>query len=175
MNNKIEQGFSEKSLITLLLLLAVILGLVLLTKDSTKEGLARENNNSTQTKPSEVNGDLTDEQKVLRYNPKDGSGAESSQVFLSLVNKLAVTKNELEIRDCVSSPTVLKVKFGSGFIVNNKGKSDINFGILDERVLVRAGEKKEVVANYKNGTGIYGYGCDDPSLNRSVGILVITQ
>ena len=100
---------------------------------------------------------------------------EQLDTFSDLVAINAIPGDTVVIKDCTASPIVLKIKYGSTFTVDNKGTTDIHFGVNDERTLVKAGSSSKIKASYKNGPGIYGYGCDDVTLNRSIGLLLLTQ
>lgn len=175
-NNSVSSPSSEKVLIIVLLIVALGLGVAIYSKRDKTDVKPSQNSGVTENSNEIAVGEnLTDEEKVLLYSPGVENKEEEAQVFFGLVNKLAVAGNKIVINDCNAVPVVLKIGFNSTFTVENVGKKDINFGIGDEKVMVRAGQSQNIKASYKNGPGVYGYGCDDPTLNRSVGMLLITE
>lgn len=175
-NNKNKTPSIEKVLLAVLLVVAIGLGFAIYSKEKKTQVKESVNLNmvSASTRTESTEG-LTDEEKILFYSPAGEDQEKRAEVFFGLVNKLAVEGNKIVINDCRAVPVVLKIIFGSIFTVENIGQKDINFGIGDEKVLVKAGQSQKVKADYKNGVGVYGYGCGDPTLNRSVGMLLITD
>lgn len=175
----IQEFFKSQGIITLLVIVALILGVSIYFKNKTNIQPVSEINNSntprSSTEVSPANENLTAEEKILFYNPGEGASEEAFDKFFNQVNESAVEGNKVVIKDCVASPLVLKIKEGSTLTVDNQGTVDINFGFDNERTLVKAGTSEKIVAKYKNGHGIYGYLCDNSSLNRSMGLLLITQ
>jgi len=123
--------------------------------------------------PNASNNNLTADQKIIFNAPGQGASEAQLKTFSELVNKLAVGGDKITIKDCTASPEVLRTKFGSTITVENKGSTDIHFGVGSDRVLVKAGESTKVKIDFKQGPGVYGYGCDQQNLQRSIGVLLV--
>lgn len=118
---------------------------------------------------------LTDLEKRISDTPGMDSSNEVKEAYSNLINQNAVDGYSLVINDCKASPLVLRVRYGDEISVTNKGKNDIHFGFGDERTLVRSGQSQKIKINFKNGAGIYGYGCDDEAYDRSIGVLKVLK
>ena len=178
----------NKTIVSVLVLLAVVLGAAIYFKYnpvSTSQTAPLTNNNPVNTTPGTQVTPTTpaatnypaltaDEQAMFATPPGPNATKAQLDAFSALVAKNAVAGNTITVKDCTASPDVLKIKSGDKFTVNNKGTTDIHFGFDTERTLVGAGTSALITASYKNGPGIYGYGCDDKTLNRAIGILMIT-
>ncbi len=115
------------------------------------------------------------ELSALFNTPGKNATREELDAFSALVAQNATPGDTIIVKDCTASPVVLKINYGDTFTVKNVGKTDIHFGFDAERTLVKAGASAKITAKYSHGPGIYGYGCDDPTLSRSIGLLLITQ
>ena len=167
---------SNKYIIPILVIIALGLGVAIYRKNNPSLGQSTVNpspNPSAVVSP--LDEKLTADQKALFYSPSKEATKEELSAFSALVAKNAKEGDKIIIKDCTANPIVLKVKLGSTFTVQNIGKTDIHFGFENERTLVKAGTSAEIKAQFSHGQGIYGYGCDDPALSRSIGLLLITQ
>ncbi len=179
---------TNKTVVSVLILLAIVLGAGIYFKYnpiSTGQPAVETNSNNTNTTtpttstvqnttPSTNYPTLTADEKALFNTPGPTATKAELDAFSTLVAKYAVAGTSVTIKDCTASPEVLKIKLGSKFTVDNKGTTDIHFGFNTDRTLVSAGTSTVITANFKNGAGIYGYGCDDQKLNRAIGILLVT-
>lgn len=172
----------SKVLVVILVIVALGLGYAIYAKKYAKTAVPSEqtgnqntqtNNNqqNTQTQPKE----LTADEKIIFSNPGPNTSKEDLALFSSTIAKLAVPGDTVTVNNCTATPQVLKMKYGSKFTVKNAGTAEIHFGFGTDRTLIAPGASAQLTANYKNGAGIYGFGCDDKSLNRAIGILLLTK
>lgn len=176
--NTIEAIFTSKRIIVILIVIALGLGGAIYRKNnpSLEDPNYETNKNSSLATNSNLSDEnLTEEERILLYHhPKDAT-EEQRLAFAEFVNQKATEGDTIVVKDCTAKPIVLKTSYNSTFTVDNQGTTDINFGVSDERTLVKAGSKAKIKANYRNGPGIYGYGCDDTTLRRSIGVLLLTK
>lgn len=167
---------TPKIVIIALFVLAVILGVVVFTKKGQK---ASPTDNVSNTATDETKQDeevpintqfdksLSEDEKTLLY---------SASPDYQLATKLAVAAAEVAIENCTAKPTILKVKYGSEITVKNNGSSDFKFGVdPDKNTTIPAGKSAAVKIDFKNGAGLYGYGCNNPEVRRSVGLIWATD
>jgi hypothetical protein len=153
--------------ITALLIIAVGLGVALYIKNKPSVSLSLAQVSKGQK--------LTELEEALFNNPgKDGTD-EEHRAYSQLIAQNATDGNTIFIKDCTAKPVVLRMSYGGMLSVNNQGTTDIHFGFGDERTLVKAGTSQTIKTDFKNGRGIYGYGCDDKTLSRSIGVLSLTK
>lgn len=168
---------SQKTITIILLILALGLGIAIYVKRNLKP--ADQTGSASKPNPPasapDSTGNLTEDEKVLLTTPGKDATKEQVDTLSALAAKLATPGDTITIKDCAANPVVLKTKFGSTITVTNAGSTDVHFGVGDERTVVAAGKSAKVALKYKNGPGLYGYGCDDPSLNRAIGIMLLTQ
>lgn len=175
MRKYLHKLYKRESIIVILLVVAVVLGVSIYLKNRpATEGNYASTNKAGAVRVSPVDEKLMEEERILFHNPGPDAPRSDFDTFFSQVNKSAVDGDKIVINDCKATPLVLRVKYESTFTVENKGAQDINFGFESEKTLVKAGTSKKIKANYKNGHGIYGYGCDNPEVARSIGVLLIT-
>lgn len=174
MSKPINGFLKSESLIVLLVAVALVLGVSIYFKNKQDVRTVSEPNTQMPTGGAGVDNNLTAEEKVLFYNPGPDAPKADFDKFFSQVNQSAVDGNKIVINDCKASPLVLRIKHGDSLTIDNQGTTDIHFGFQDERTLVKAGTNEKIAAKYKNGHGIYGYGCDNTSVARSIGVLLIT-
>ncbi|MBA3733154.1 hypothetical protein H0W91_02130 [Patescibacteria group bacterium] len=177
----LKKAALNNKLIVSLVGVALILGVAIYFKNhpntSSLSSLKHETSSLSNTPLAKIPLDstLTVEEKGLFYTPQKDATKAELETYSTLVAKNATEGNEIVINDCKSKPVVLKTTYGSIFNVKNTGKTDIHFGFGSERTLIKAGSNEKIKANYSTGPGIYGYGCDDPSLSRSIGLLLLVQ
>lgn len=115
----------------------------------------------------------SDELSLLNVMRSNLTGAEDKARF-DLANKIAVATDKLVINDCTANPVSLKTKIGKTIAVSNQGKKEIHFGFGPKPVLISPGKSINYLVDFKTGPGTYGYGCDDPSLTRAIGLFLVT-
>lgn len=111
--------------------------------------------------PETIPETLTDEEKFI-LNPR---AAESSRSALKkhaqMVAELAKQSQELELqKDCRPNPLVIQVKQGSEIKISNNDSVPRRI-IIDSKHFydIPKGGSKEILAQFKYGTGDYGYVC----------------
>jgi len=161
-----------------LLLIAIVLGVAVYFKYNPME---KESSSGTPMEGSSGSeqvstpAELTEDQKIMFLPPGENPTKAELDLFSSTVAKHAVPGNAITVNNCTSTPDVLKLPYGSDFTVNNTGTTEIHFGFGEDRTLIAPGASAKLKANYKTGPGTYGYGCDDKTLNRAIGVLLITE
>lgn len=118
---------------------------------------------------------LTAAQKTLLFNvPTEKSTDAEKRAHFALATQVAVAADTLELNKCTANPVVISVKQGDTFKVKNSGTQDIQFGFdADKRVSIAAGATATIKADFKNGLGIYGYGCPDPTITHPIGFVLV--
>jgi len=121
-----------------------------------------------------VNRNLTEDQKKLLQVPTKDSSQEEIRAHYNLALKLSVASSVLDIANCDVNPMVLKVKDGSSFTIKNSGNQDRSISFdRDNTIYVPAGKTHVQKAQFKNGPGLYGYGCDLPSIQQAAGFVLV--
>lgn len=118
---------------------------------------------------------LTDLEKSILINPSQNASDEEKKAYSKIIGDNAKDGQTIFVKDCTARPIVLRMSYGAELNVINEGTTDIHFGFGDERTLVKAGTSTKIPTTFKNGRGIYGYGCDDRTLGRSIGVLLLTK
>ena len=108
---------------------------------------------------------MTDDERLILYPPAVDASKSAKQKHAQTVKKLAKEGSILEIKNCQPTPLVLQVKIGSKFIVKNSD-SVAHTILIDEehQYQIPANGNIEVTAQFKYGTGDYGYVCQGVGL-----------
>lgn len=156
-----------KLLIVLLLLLIILVAIA----NQQKSRVSQTPNQSYFSKPSDSN--LTDPKNFLLNPPKEGSSKDLFQAHAQIVATYANEAKFLEIKDCKPNPLVLKVKQGSKFEIKNMDNVKRKI-IIDSQHFydIEANDSRTITAQFKYGTGDYGYVCDEVGI---VGFLHVTK
>jgi|SRR3989344_2261893 len=171
-------------IIAILLLLAIGLGAAIYYKQYWPKNADKNSDNTNQNEQEapkpvilsdpEFDANLTEQQKALFYNPGPDASQEQRDEFFKLAEKAAVSGQLISINGCTASPDVLKAAVGSKISVRNTGTTDIMWGVSEDKVAVKAGATVDVTALFKQGSGLYGYGCENPGVRRAIGMVLIT-
>ena len=162
---------SNKNIIIALVVIAVVLGFVIFKQ---KSGINSESPTAANTQTfSFFDENLTADEKKLFYVPMPDASKEEVMAHFELALKMAQTNGQIIITDCAAVPSVLKVKLGETFNVKNAGNKEIEFG-FDSMVKILPGKTVKITANFKNGVGLYGYGCENPDVQRSIGFVLVS-
>lgn len=121
--------------------------------------------------PSPAPETLTDEEFIL--NPPDESSPELLKKHAQMVKQLATEGATVELtQSCKPNPLVLKIKYGSKIEIKNLDKYDRRV-IIDSKNFfdIPKGGSKKIKAQFKYGTGDYGYVCEEEGKAKIVGFL----
>jgi len=114
------------------------------------------------------------EKELFTFPPKGATAAEQKAHY-DLIMSSAVETNSLDIKDCVATPEVLKVKDGSTLNITNSGSAETKFQTSGRRAIIAAGKTVPIPMNFKVKTlSIFTFGCGDPLATHPMGILVVT-
>lgn len=184
---------SHKVLVAVLIVIAAGLGLAVYNRNR-PESLKRVDNptntNTTNTGTNQQNppsgqnptvkdhidfSALTDAQKQQLFNvPSETASDAEKKAQFALASRVAVATGMLDLNNCTADPVVLSVKLGDSFKVKNSGSQEVKFGFdADKRVSIAVGATVTIKADFKNGVGIYGYGCPDASVNHPIGFIMV--
>ncbi|MBI5134422.1 MAG: hypothetical protein HZA81_03515 [Candidatus Taylorbacteria bacterium] len=152
-----------------LVLAALVLGYLIYVEKNPGSSLGRSSS------PSADKGQTvgTDVEAILN-TPAVDDLEERKRQHAERVLEAAVKTDTINISTCVANPTVAMVAFGQKitFVNDDSVEHMIGFNIED-RYSVPAKSKKEIVADFEKGKGIYGYGCD--ASQRAIGMIVVTE
>ena len=98
--------------------------------------------------------------------------AAEKRAHYDLAVKLSLEGGSLVIKNCATNPDVLSVRLNSTFTVNNGGTKEIEFG-FDTKTKIAPGASATIKADFKNGVGLYGFGCTDTNLSRQIGYILV--
>ena len=147
---------SQKTLISLLVVLAVIaLGYLIY---SNQESSVSQNNNAPSTNRLPTSPKL-DINKLLAKNP--GSGATASQLksFSAEVSSYAVDTSSVEVTACSPNPAVVRVPLNKPISFKNTDSLPHKLVNGNITINVPANSSKSVTPAFA-GPGIYAYSCD---------------
>lgn len=168
-----NKNFFLVFILVFLVVTALVLGFVIMKP---KPNYTNNNSNNPSQSPSnnQPSKNLTDDEKKVMLVPAPGSDASAFSAHFDLATKLAVSSPELEVGDCMIKPVVIKVKDGSELIIKNSSKEDrlLSFD-KDNVVSVSAGKTHKMKVDFKNGPGLYGYGCDMPDIQKTAGFVLV--
>lgn len=150
----------------ILLSIAILLAVAIFNQQKAKTS---QNNSGSSPVPSAQPGllptTLSDDEKFILFPPSADASKSAKEKHAQIVAKLAKQSDTLEIKDCQPTPLVLLVKQGSKFTIKNKDSAAHNFVIDEEhQYKVSANGSLEIVAQFKYGTGDYGYVCEGTGL-----------
>ena len=114
----------------------------------------------------------SEEERVLQ-TPGPDATEEERRTHFELALRLATRTDFLDISACkVVEPVVFKVVERETFTVRNDDDIE-HVMIIDEEHIypVPAKGTLELVADFGNNTGLYGYGCDD--VPQAVGLILV--
>lgn len=174
---------TQKTIIGVLVAVAVILGIMIFYKgqdkqaaDTTQNGAGNDNKPTTQTNepPASSFAGLTDQEKKLFTVPGSDATNEEKGAHYEFAFSLAQDTGRITINGCKADPAVLKVQLNKTFKVTNAGNAAIEFG-FDKKMNIAAGATVEFKADFKNGAGLYGFGCGDSSIQRPIGFVIVAS
>ncbi len=162
-------------IITIILVVIAVVLLMFIFKPNLPENITQSPTTSPTPTPRQINQNLTqDENKLLSQVPTQGSSPEELMAHYNLAVKLAVSSSQLEIGGCEVKPLVLKVKDGSSFTIKNSSGEDRSISFdADNTIFVPAGKTHVQQVKFKNGPGLYGYGCDFPDIRQAAGFVLV--
>lgn len=165
---------TTKVVIIALVVIAVVLGILIY---SNKPDQPKSNNTSSSTTSSQ---DQSKDNKIASDPAYDKDLTADEKALLTaespdykLATKVAVATSEIEVKDCKATPSIAQVKYGSSFTVKNAGTKEFKF-VIDPSspVTIGAGKSATIKADFKNGEGLYGYGCNNPAVQRAIGLIL---
>ena len=143
-----------------LAVLALVLGYFALTGGlGDSNNVTRDNNNNQNQETVTLDGDMTPEEIVFNF-PSPEASDEVKRAHAEAVNTLAVESDVLDITGCSPEPLVLLLTEDQSITIRNDDPTShtITFGVSQ---VVPANSSEEVVLDFVQGPGYYGYGCDD--------------
>lgn len=148
----------------LLIILALVLLLVIAIQNQQKSKLSTSPTSSPSDKQL-LPSDLTYEERFILTPPEKDASEEAKKAHAQVVSNLAKETKFLEIKKCKPNPLVLKIKEGSQFEIKNMDnvKHRIIFDSL-HYYDIPANGNKTITAQFKYGTGDYGYVCEGTGL-----------
>ena len=166
-----EQNNKYKIIAGVLVLVALGLGLSIYKQNTPQT------DNSTKPTSSSLSvskdAELTADEKKLFNPPATTAPAADKKAHYELALRMSTESDALEIKNCVATPVVIRVRLGSTFSVKNAGSSEIDFG-FGEKVKIAPGASAPVKADFKNGVGVYGFGCSDTkAVSRLIGYVMV--
>lgn len=172
MRRKLEVK-DEKFKILVLLGIATLLGVAIINQQKAKLSSQPTTIPTPSIQPRPLLLNLTAEERFILHPPSAEASRSTKQQHAQTVAKLAKISDTLEINNCQPTPLVLEVKFGSEFRIKNNDKIDqkIIFD-QDERHKIPANNSAIIKADFKYGTGDYGYVCKGVGL---VGFLHVVE
>ena len=158
--------------IKFLILLAVVLILIVAIYNKQNAKLYHSSTDSPSNKQL-LPSDLTYEERFILTPPDKDASEEAKKAHAQVVSNLAKEAKYLEIKDCKPKPLVLKVKEDMDIEIRNMDsvKHRIIFDSL-HYYDIPANGSKTITAQFKYGTGDYGYTCDEMGI---VGFLHVTK
>ena len=172
---------STANKVLILILIVVAIGLASLFYKSDVSSPVPSSGGATVT-PSPItpingNGDqpisASDKDKLINAPGPNATEEEFNEHFL-LAERYAVVTDVLEVNDCNTNPFVLKVKSGDTFTVKNIGRLDLQLSFVkDGPLTISAGQSQKIQADFQNGPGLYGYGCSDPDVKSTIGLVLV--
>lgn len=129
-------------------------------------------NQSQQKSQKSIPQALTEDERFILTPPSSDASKSALKKHAQMVKKLAQDGSLLEIKDCDPNPLVLKTRIGSDLEIKNQSTTNHRI-IIDSKHYydVPANGSKIIKAEFKYGTGDYGYVCEGAGL---VGFLHIT-
>ncbi len=147
-----------------LLVVALVFGYFIVSQQ-TGFSLFQKTNNQTISPdlftplPQNSEADSTD-QEVLKW-PAEDAPLEEKQRHSDLIKSLAQDSEYVDIADCKGKPLVTRVNRGNSLTLRNQDAATHVIRVDENNVFsVPAGGTKEIVVNFKQGLGNYGYVCD---------------
>ncbi len=155
----------HNSKVLILIGIAIILGVAILNQQKTKSSPRSTASPTPSIKPRLLPPNLTDDEKFILFPPSVDASRSAKQKHANTVAKLAKVGDNLEIKDCQPSPLVLQVKQGSDFKIKNNDNVKHKI-IFDEEHIYElpANNSQTYKAQFKYGTGDYGYVCEGVGL-----------
>ncbi len=156
--------------IIILIGIAVMLGAVILNQQKPKS--SSQITPSPSTAPKLLSTNLTAEERFILDPPSVEASRSAKQKHAQTVAKLAKMGNTIETKNCQPAPLVLQVKQGSEFKIKNNDNTQ-HYIIFDEEHIYKipANGDLTIKAQFKYGTGDYGYVCKGSGL---VGFVHVT-
>lgn len=173
-NHQEKNSSKQQKVLAVLIIAALILGFLVakqkgLIQVGTQPSIPSSKAlNSTAPVP----GNLSSDEQALLHPPSADASDSAKQNHAQLVAKLAKPGTSLAIKDCKPTPLVLQLKQGDQFEVSNNDNAEHKL-TFDEAhaVTIPANGKTTIKADFKYGSGDYGYVCEGLGL---VGFLHIT-
>lgn len=124
--------------------------------------------------PPLVRDDLTSEESAVLNTPDINASVEERQRHFELARSIAQDADYLDIGGCSASPVVLRTKKGLQVMARNQNTSDHTIVFNQDLIYpIPAGETKKLEDVFKQGAGLYGYGCD--AYPGTAGLILVTD
>lgn len=122
--------------------------------------------------PRPLPDNLTADEKFILYPPSADASKSALKKHAQTVKKLAKKADTLEISNCQPKPLVLIVKQGSELTIKNNDNTK-RWLIFDEDhlYLLPTNDSLTIKAEFKYGTGDYGYICKEEGSIGLIGFL----
>ena len=154
---------SSKFKVIILILVALILGYAIYNQQKAKTSPAPSTRESSQSQI--IPSTLTEDEKFILNPPSEDASQSAKDKHRDTVAKLAKEGSKLEIKDCKPDILVLQAKQGSPITIQNKDSVPHKIIFDSEHYYgVEANGKTTIKAEFKYGTGDYGYVCEGVGL-----------
>lgn len=158
-------------ILTLLLLIAIILGYAIARKLPLKsiESTFRDEPDAAPSNPA---SEQAGERERIGQVPDQNAPEEVKLAYYELVNRLGKSSLTLNISGCRADPLVLKIASGSSLTIQNDDPVARSVNLGSRNFPVPANGSLLITASFDTGPGVYGYGCDRGA--STTGVLFIT-
>jgi hypothetical protein len=145
-------------------------------KKETPVASKTQNNSQAQSAPAAstvLPSGLTDQEKQILVPPKPDASNEQKAKHYQLATQMAKEADTLTLNNCeIPTPLVYQVKMGADIQITNNSENEITISFdPDHKYTIPANATQAIQPKFKQGQGIYGYGCSNQ--NRLVGFLYL--
>lgn len=120
---------------------------------------------SPSPQPKLLSDTLTPDEKFILNPPPADASRSAKKKHAEVVAKLAKETPMLEIKNCQPNPLVLQIKQGSEFKIKNYDTVERRIFVDGSHVYkIPAKGEQNIKAEFKYGTGDYGYVCEGVGL-----------
>lgn len=152
--------------------IAILLGAAVFNQQREKSSANPVPSPSPTVQPLLLPANLTDDEKFILNPPSVEASRSTKQKHAQTVAKLAKQGSSLEIKECQPTPLVLEVKENTEFIIKNLDSvsKSITFD-EDHQYKIPGSGATTIKADFKYGTGDYGYICSEVGLTGFLHII----
>lgn len=118
---------------------------------------------------------LSDREREALTPPGPGASEEEFQQHFSLVQEVAVNESILLVgEDCVVYPAIMRTKIGTDLTFLNQDSMQHVITFNEEHsYILPPGEPVALSADFGQGAGLYGYGCDEGT--AAAGMMLVAE